>query len=970
MAARTRRDTLLLLALLLAGFALRLFRLDVQSIWWDEAHTWIVTQWGLLRGSWDLPVTVSFNHVPLYFVLMTGWVRLAGDSLFALRAFSALIGMLTPALAYLLARDLLGRRAGLAALAVLTFSPMQVLYAQEARPYVLLPALYLAMLIVVGRLARQPEGTSGSPRFSLRSILPLSARRGEARAEMPPERGEVTALPSPVRTEKGGPQGRKGTPAPRRLWILLALLEALALYSHFFMAMPLLYLNLWLLVLALRRRIRVRAWLLSQLAAALSFVPWLINMSRAVDLIIGGVGGTTERPALLDTLARAARFTLAGNPGVANGSAPLRAAMIGVGIAVALALLLLLADARRRRPTLILWLHGLAPLAITLLVLALWPQAQPRYTINASAPLFAAAGASVAVLLAGRPWERLAGAGLAICAAWLAVVGLNVGYFDEAYFKDDARSAAAYLEQVTGPHDLILFSAGDYSVPYYYDGPARVVRSSDASLAEKGAQLAAETADRGAVYLVIWDPEVTDLHGLRAWALERAGGFLSRQDFHGYTVEGYRLDQPVRWPPDFTPLAVGAGPLRLTGVAVDGGRNDGDALTVALRWRLDAPGDARYRASLRLIDAAGETLGTVDATLYDELNRTTRDLPAGTESMSFFTLPVPVGSPAVPGELALVIYDARSEAALHWRSADTLDLPGVLRLAAAPILPGAGDADPYATRAGLTWADPPVREIAPGLALTGVAAPALAGPGQPVEIWLRWQALPGARPAALPFLVWAAPSLVSSQHAPIEVPAVGAAALYPPDAWIDGEVIIERRPLVYQPVRGPAVLALHVGDQMLEIGHLALDERGLLWDLPAQAQPIQGGEGVPLGDLAALAGYTIEGGGAAGQPFTVTLYWRALRTPPQPYTAFVHLLTPDGRLIAQHDGLPGGAARPVTTWVPGELIPDPHPVEFLDPGYVGPVRLVAGLYDPATVQRLTAPNGADSLPLPGLDAVK
>jgi hypothetical protein len=90
-----------------------------------------------------------------------------------------------------------------------------------------------------------------------------------------------------------------------------------------------------------------------------------------------------------------------------------------------------------------------------------------------------------------------------------------------------------------------------------------------------------------------------------------------------------------------------------------------------------------------------------------------------------------------------------------------------------------------------------------------------------------------------------------------------------------------------------------------------------------------------------------------GDTVPVTLYWRALRQPDQDYKAFVHLTdTAMTRQPAQHDGDPGGGFTPTTRWLPGELVPDTHPLRLpadLEPGRY---RLWAGMYEHETVRNL------------------
>ncbi len=53
-----------------------------------------------------------------------------------------------------------------------------------------------------------------------------------------------------------------------------------------------------------------------------------------------------------------------------------------------------------------------------------------------------------------------------------------------------------------------------------------------------------------------------------------------------------------------------------------------------------------------------------------------------------------------------------------------------------------------------------------------------------------------------------------------------------------------------------------------------------------------------------------------GANLRVTLLWRADTAVPDSYTAFIHLLAADGRLLAQHDGIPAQGTRPTPTWQP------------------------------------------------------
>ena len=71
---------------------------------------------------------------------------------------------------------------------------------------------------------------------------------------------------------------------------------------------------------------------------------------------------------------------------------------------------------------------------------------------------------------------------------------------------------------------------------------------------------------------------------------------------------------------------------------------------------------------------------------------------------------------------------------------------------------------------------------------------------------------------------------------------------------------------------------------------------------------------------------------------------------------FMQLIAPDGRLVAQQDGVPGGGYAPSTGWVPGTPVADRRGLALPDDLAPGEYTLIAGLYDAATGQRLAVTN--------------
>ena len=124
---------------------------------------------------------------------------------------------------------------------------------------------------------------------------------------------------------------------------------------------------------------------------------------------------------------------------------------------------------------------------------------------------------------------------------------------------------------------------------------------------------------------------------------------------------------------------------------------------------------------------------------------------------------------------------------------------------------------------------------------------------------------------------------------------------------------------------------------------------------------------VRFGDFAELVSYDLPATHVAtSQPLQLTIYWRSLEGTSQlDYAVFTHLISEDGRLIAQHDGAPAGGTRPTTEWGAGEIIVDLHAMVFEDSEFTGTARILVGLYDPSPPSPRTLTDlGTDHVVLP------
>jgi hypothetical protein len=153
-AVRARSRTFWIVAGLTAVAALlRFATLGVQSYHHDE----IVTASRILRSDFGHAMNaVGFSESapPLYYALAWVWTQVTGTGEFGLRSLSALAGVATVPVVFLIGIELRGRRAGLMAAALVAVNPMLLWYSQEARAYSLLALLCAVSLLFCVRALR------------------------------------------------------------------------------------------------------------------------------------------------------------------------------------------------------------------------------------------------------------------------------------------------------------------------------------------------------------------------------------------------------------------------------------------------------------------------------------------------------------------------------------------------------------------------------------------------------------------------------------------------------------------------------------------------------------------------------------------------------------------------------------------------------------------------------------------------
>lgn len=154
--AERSRTFWIVAGLTLLGAVLRFATLGIQSYHHDE----VVTAERVLRANFfDAMDVVGYSESapPLYYALAWVWTLVTGTGEFGLRSFSALAGVATIPVAYLIGSELRSRRTGLLAAALVAVNPMLLWYSQEGRAYALLTLLSAVSLLFCLRALRNGQ---------------------------------------------------------------------------------------------------------------------------------------------------------------------------------------------------------------------------------------------------------------------------------------------------------------------------------------------------------------------------------------------------------------------------------------------------------------------------------------------------------------------------------------------------------------------------------------------------------------------------------------------------------------------------------------------------------------------------------------------------------------------------------------------------------------------------------------------
>ena len=920
-------------AALALGFFLRLYQIGRSCFGYDEAQTLLVARLPLGQ------IAATAYRPPLYHYLLHFWSLIVPSTELWLRIPSFLFGMLALVGVALVTLQLYNKKTAFIATLLAAISPVLIYYSQELRMYSLMTAAFLAILFLF-----------------IRIILKRSEQRWSN-------------------------------------WAALWLAETFAIYSHYFSAPFLVVVSLIAIALCLleRRWRTLRNWLLVQVAVVAAFIPWLL-------VIFGGRGGISDYttaeltpvnpivPTVSDFFKQLGGFYTQG-PAVWNQFYDqVLVAIVAVSLVLAVLLIVVttfhhLADRRRDHQTsqplnpflyedLILVLVCVLPMLMAIVLFSFRPGVvSPRHLMMFAGPFMILLARGFVVLWTQLHLVRsgiLVFTGRVLGIGFLAAaIGLQ-GYAqirnmqNPEQLRPNVRALAQVVTQYAGPDDLVLMPYQDFAFDYYFGNQARVfhleTRVPDVDLITWALP---RLAGAKRAVLLRWVHVYADPREHLAWFMQANGNLVYKGWVADRLVTAYTLNPQLELPP-FASIGVQAQTVRLVSGFWPATVQADQPLAVGFTWEsVQAPGED-LRVSVRLVDPNGSIVARDDRFLLaEQTNASSSHWLPGTSVRNYYLLDLPTGTPPITCSLEVTVYGKDGELSLLDQAGSPVGIS--FKLGTVRIAPADAFLESFPSDVVMTTAN---QELAPGLRLSGYLVDRdQVQPGSGVFVTLYWKALTTNLPdytIKLELLSQGSVVAGSQEGAP-------ANGLYPTSLWRQGELVIDRRLLSADPEAEPgkADIVLTLGGYgSLKLGEVDIDKTTRNFNLPVMQQQVD----ASFGGIARLRGYDLVGTSADhSQPYTLTLYWEALNQQPleMNYTVFTHLLDKDGKVIAQHDGMPASGNEPTSSWIKGQIVTDRHALVFPeDSNYAGSATLEVGLYDPLTFQRLTLSNGDDHFVLP------
>jgi len=627
---------ILLLAIVLCAFALRMVRIGDLRMWGDEGFSVYSAQRTLYAITFEGKDVDP--HPPLYYYLFHFYLPFAGYSELAIRFFSVIFGILTVALVYAIGKRMFDTRVGMLAAALTAIAPFAVHYSQEVRMY--------ALVMFLGALALY---------FFARLVEDGATKVAATQTQSQPT---PTRTPGPL-ADEGRLRVLVGTVSSRRaLWLGFAVSMLLTQYSLYQAAFIFVAQGIFLLPFLKRRFGFILRWFAVSCSIVILFLPWLFTHSSSAFADVKDVAGDTVPMDLPTFVARGFAAIAVGSTIPLNNTL-LLAALFLVVIVIGL-LVAIIARAAKVNGWLLVALV-VVPILSLYPIYFLAPLYRGRLFSLAFVPLMLLFARSVAVIVRrARLFGRLR-AGLTVIPIVLLVVGTSAYSLNDYYFRYDRYSAAVedYLpliravEQRAQPGDVVLFHAywhQGYFLSHYRGAPLEY-----RALDQQG-DLEAAVAQPRNVWAIV---QALPHHDAETWLAQNVFS-LGEEKFGQMRLLSYRAGTPGRGENPATPMVFSNG-IALLGyhindAPVESGRS---IVTVQLDWQAAQKIADDYTVSVRVTNPHGDLIwAQADSQPANGTLPTTAWQP-GQVVRDHHALTIPIGTP--PGEYAIqvVMYESK-----------------------------------------------------------------------------------------------------------------------------------------------------------------------------------------------------------------------------------------------------------------------------------------------------------------------
>lgn len=142
-----------LILILGLSFFLRVFLLDIESLWLDEGSSIKFAK----SNPAEIVKSTQDAHPPLYYLLLHFWMKIFGDSEFSVRFPSVIFGVITVYVVYKLCLEFWSAKVALLSSLLVGISTFQVFYSQEARMYSLLCLLSTLSFLYFAKILKEQK---------------------------------------------------------------------------------------------------------------------------------------------------------------------------------------------------------------------------------------------------------------------------------------------------------------------------------------------------------------------------------------------------------------------------------------------------------------------------------------------------------------------------------------------------------------------------------------------------------------------------------------------------------------------------------------------------------------------------------------------------------------------------------------------------------------------------------------------